>query len=107
MSGTAYFIIVLLSSVYLFSIKQAHEEHGFGRSLYLTIMSSLSICVMLLGNPVVWMAFTLIGVIKTLYLPSQADLINEQKFDHPTRMSQSILRVMLSAAIFFSFQHFR
>ena len=107
MSGAGYFIIAVLCSIYLFAIKRSHDDHGFGYSLFVMIMSILNMGVMLLGDPVVWLGFTMLRTARIIYFPAQPEIISMHKYDSGVRMLQNLLIVVYSAAIFFVFQYFR
>ena len=107
MSSAGYFIIAVLCSIYLFSIKRAQDDHGFGYSFFVMVMSMLNMGVMLLGDPIIWLGFTMLRTVRVIYLPTQPEIIFSQKYDEGVRMLQNLMVVILSAAIFFGFQYFR
>ena len=107
MSGAGYFIIAALCSIYLFAIKRAQDDHGFGYSLFVMVMSILNMGVMILGNSVVWLGFTMFRTARIIYFPTQPEIASMQRYDEGIRMIQNFLTVVFSAAIFFGFQYFR
>lgn len=77
------------------------EEGEFPTAIWVGILFSIDVAILVVGNPWAWAGWTLLGVLKMIFLPG-ADLIARAERSPPIVHQISIVISALFSGVFFA-----
>lgn len=107
MSNIAIMMILLIVTFDLFIIKRVEEEHGIAVAIRTGIVMCVSLLLVILGNPWIWSAWTLLRSVQYIFFPGEITQRSRESSPYAIFVITTMLSVCFSAAIFVLFQYVR